>query len=178
MKKRLIAVITFALVLLSSCGGQSGLNDDTTSVGRYENSRIENREGSETESSARSSFLERNRNCQKKLLIQSKRKALQKAKRSRENRQVLPANRHRKINSRHKQGRNNLPVKRPKRRKSKLRPVKSRKRKSQKQHRRNPQLLPNQVQYQKQKAIHHLLRKLRLFMFPNIYSLQRTLARM
>ena len=58
MKKRLIAVITFALVLLSSCGGQSGLNDDTTSVGRYENSRIENREGSETESSARSSFLE------------------------------------------------------------------------------------------------------------------------
>ena len=58
MKKRLIAVTAFALVLLSSCGGQSGLNDDTTSVGQFENSGIENREESETESSARSSFLE------------------------------------------------------------------------------------------------------------------------
>lgn len=44
--------------MLSSCSGQSGLNDDTTSVGRFENSRIENREESETESSVRSSFLE------------------------------------------------------------------------------------------------------------------------
>lgn len=133
MKKRLIAVITFALVLLSSCGGQSGLNDDTTSVGRYENSRIENREGSETESSARSSFLESESELSEKTLDSEQTESTTESK-TEQRKQTGTASKSSQENKQQAQT--------------------------------------------GQKAIHHLLRKLRLFMFPNIYSLQRTMARM